>query len=186
MLLNRKKPHGVYKRFTSISAQNFMQPGEREPYDLPSRLESPVTLFDRLEKFWYYSDRGVSGPKPPCATAEQIAEFEERNQVVLPEDLREYFLRFNGTNGDGDEQLFAFWQLDKLKSLSDCKSNLAQMDRYFLFADYMISCWEFAVYLGDGPAIQNRVIIPDFAGRPIIASNFSDFIELYLQDQLPL
>jgi SMI1 / KNR4 family (SUKH-1) len=144
---------------------------------LPS---SPSALCLRLEEHWHggLSTAGRERSKP--ATAEEILAFEQRNGVNLPADLREYFERLNGLNMDGG--YFRFWPLSRLIPLQSSSSVLIETSRYFLFADYMVGTWYYAIYLGDDPFLQHRVILHDFPSRPLISSGFSQFIELYLAD----
>ena len=87
-----------------------------------------------------------------------------------------------------DPDMFCFWPLRRLapvpsvSSLAKATASLREVDRYFVFADYMIESSYYAIYLGDNPDLQNRVLLPDFPNQPVIAANFSDFIELYLRD----
>ncbi len=164
-------------------------PGRRSDAGPPKPLESePVSVLtgsrvnpcDRLEQRWYANAATPARERPKCATGEEVDAFEQRNGVKLPADLREYFQRLNGI--DMDAGLFRFWPLARLISLKLPPSVLGEADRYFLFADYMVGTWYYAIYLGDDPFLQNRVILPDFPSHPVIAPNFSEFVELYLTD----
>lgn len=154
----------------------------RGPAETPPWLENPTSLFDRLEKYWYYGPGEVNSSRPRCATPDEIAAFEIEHSVKFPDDFREYLLRFNGTHCNGDAQMLAFWQLDRLEQMSPQKSNLPEAERHFIFADYMISCWEYAIYLGDTPELQNRIVLYGYPGQPVVAQTFSAFIDLYLQN----
>jgi hypothetical protein len=52
-----------------------------------------------------------------------VAEFEQRHNVRLPSDLREYFLTLNGGilghEGSADNDLISFWRLDQVESIVD-------------------------------------------------------------------
>jgi hypothetical protein len=139
-----------------------------------------LDLFSRLEKHWYAAGTGSVAVRPPHATESEIADFERINGLTLPPDLREYFLRFNGTDDDGDAKLFCFKPIEKLCSLHPGYPALNDAEYYFIFADFMIDSWYYAIYLGNNPSLQHKVILPDFPNHPEIAPDFSAFLELYL------
>src|SRR5690349_8469684 len=86
------------------------------------------------------------GPRPGAAETE-IAAFESRYSVRLPDDLREYFLQVIGTAEYPDDLLTIFRPLGDVTPISE---SLAQghMARYFVIADQMISAPDFAIALG--------------------------------------
>ena len=141
-----------------------------------------VDVFSRLERHWYEAGAASVGPRPSNATESEIADFEKTNAVTLPLDLREYFLRFNGTGDDTDAKLFCFWPIHKLCSLQSNYRGIGEAESYFIFADFMVESWYYAIYLGDNPSLRHRVILPDFPSHPEIAPDFSAFLELYLND----
>jgi hypothetical protein len=120
--------------------------------------------------------------RPTPASVEEIAAFERLHSVSLPADFRDYLLRFNGTQGDGDSRMLTFWQLDKLVPMLPERAALPEADRYFVFADYMISSWEYAIYFGDTPTLKNQVVLYEYPAQPVVAQTFSGFLELYLQN----
>jgi len=99
---------------------------------------------------------------------------------VLPADLREYFLRLNGI--EEDPEVFCFWPISRLRRVDLKTFNVFQSESYFFFADFLIESHYYAIYLGDDPFFQNRVILPDFPRSPIIAKTFTEFLDLYLID----
>jgi cell wall assembly regulator SMI1 len=140
-----------------------------------------------LEAYWYGYRTGLSGLEDLGATDEKIASFERTHSVNLPDDLRNYLLRLNGI--DADPQLFCFWPIEKIIPISPDSFGMdraiVELDephRYFIFADFLIESHYYAIYLGDDANRQYRVILPDFPNQPAIASSFSDFLELYLED----
>jgi hypothetical protein len=141
-----------------------------------------LDLFSRLEKHWYAVGAGSVAVRPPNASESEIADFERINGVTLPPDFREYFSRFNGTGDDSDAKLFCFKPIGKIYSLEPNRSGINDAENYFIFADYMIDSWYYAIYLGNDRALQHKVILPDFPDHPEIAPDFSAFLELYLKD----
>jgi hypothetical protein len=143
-------------------------------------LFEPHDLFDRLEASWYSGSTRFNANRPPRATEDEILAFEKSNRLRFPADLREYFLRFNGI--DEDDRVFRFWQLEMLLPVNTENCNLVDAGRYFIFADYLIESNYYAIYLGENLLYQNRVVIPDYPNKPVIAPTFSSFLELYLLD----
>jgi hypothetical protein len=139
-----------------------------------------MEIVDRLERHWYGSKIDRNFRSPRAATDEQIAAFEDKNGVKLPADFREYLLRLNGIDEDPD--FFCFWPIDKLDRVNPEHVKVLQYEWFFNFADWGIESHYYAIYLGNDPLFQNRVILPDFPGSPGIASNFTEFLELYLRD----
>jgi len=146
----------------------------------PEQAGSATNLCVRIARHWY-RDGSASDPfRPKCPTEDEIQGFEQRNNILLPADLREYFLRLNGI--DMDPGLFRFWPLSRLIQLKSPSGSTCETGRYFIFADYMVGTWYYAIYLTNDSYVQNHVILPDFPGRPVIAHSFSEFVELYLAD----
>ncbi len=121
-----------------------------------------MDILERVESYWYESARVKHLKAPPVASDEDVAAFELRNAVQLPTDFREYFLRLNGTDGDGDTNVFRFWPLHEVRRVDIKGFNLLGSDSYYFFADYLVECWYYAIYLGSDPFFQNRIILPDF------------------------
>jgi hypothetical protein len=145
--------------------------------EVPPALSLPESsLYVRMENRWYRDSAAWDRPKR--ATDEDLESFEQRHNAKLPADLRQYFRCLNGV--DMDSGMFRFWPLSKIIPLKS--TGIIPTDHYFLFADYMVGTWYYAIYLGEDTFLKNRVILPDFPNQPAIAPNFSEFIELYLTD----
>ena len=80
------------------------------------------------------------GPKVPAGvTSDELAEFEQRYNVALPREMREYFQVANGNGGLGGD-LFNFWPLNEVKLVSEELTSPVHTDRLdypqcFVFAD---------------------------------------------------
>jgi hypothetical protein len=129
----------------------------------------------------------------PGADAEAIASFERKYQVALPQDLRDYFTTVDGMDGnETDDKVYRFWQLGEVKpveeELSDARG-VVYPDRFaypgcFVFADYCMNCWDYAVKLTDDPgqsAPVYRVTASDVPGEQM-APSFREFMERYAAD----
>jgi SMI1/KNR4 family protein SUKH-1 len=167
----RKADHGVQS--------------QDDPAALPSVVNAAAAnLCARIEQHWRQDASAPHREWTKRATEEEIQAFEERNSVRLPADLREYFQRLNGI--DSAPGFFRFWPFSKLIPLKSPSFPTFEADHYFIFADYMMGTWYYAIYLGEDQFLQNRVILPDCPGHPVVAPGFSEFIELYLTDSAKL
>jgi len=177
MLRTRKSWLGAFETPARSRGQASVVP-LREPDAPPVWTVPRASLCDRMEQHWYRNDTTPGRERPRSATEDEIQAFELRNNVRLPADLREYFQRLNGV--DMDSGLFRFWPIARIIPLK--VSTPPEIGRYFLFADYMVGTWYYAICLGEDPLLQNHVILPDFPSQPVIAPDFSAFVELYLAD----
>jgi SMI1 / KNR4 family (SUKH-1) len=146
----------------------------------PCWTGKPADLWQRLEHHWYAGLAVSVEDRPICAIETDISDFEQRNNVKLPADFREYLLRLSGIEEDPD--LFCFWPLSRLAPPDSPAFISVELDRFFVFADYLIESQYYAIYLGDDPLLQNRVVSPDVSNKRVIATSFSEFIQLYLID----
>ncbi|UWZ83447.1 SMI1/KNR4 family protein [Occallatibacter riparius] len=168
--------HTPFRRRKARNSASFTR--LREPR--PVWTGEPLDLFDRLERHWYPGPARDDSDRQKRATEEDIAKFEAEHGVKVPEDFREYLLRFNGI--EEDPEVFRFWPLHELRPVDLKSFRVPDRERYFFFADYLIECFYYAIYLGDRPELQNWVVIPCMPRQPFVAVNFTGFIELYLDD----
>ena len=126
---------------------------------------------------------------------ETIVAFEQRHSVSLPDDVRRFYSRFNGTL-EMDTAFNAFWPLDEVdtvpKKLSDyagipdyskIADNLPNADDYFVFADHSIWVNVYAIRLkGEHSATAPVLWIADGSTFDIIAESFLEFWLRYLTD----
>jgi hypothetical protein len=138
-----------------------------------------ASFVSRLKQRW--EELGLA--HAPAASAPQIAAFELRYGVKLPEDLRDYFRQLNGLDigheGASDLDLISFWRLDQVE-----QGEGENRDIYF-FADWSIDTCLYGVQLSSG--LTSSPVFLDCAGYDKrtdllkVASSFSEFIEGYLR-----
>jgi hypothetical protein len=121
------------------------------------------------------------------ASEEELAAFESKYQVGLPEDLREYFATVNGFDGSEhwmtDENVITFLTLNEMKSLSEAWSpKIADAASSFVFADYSLSAHVYAIRLFNGSENDNPVVVAYDENPVKVASSFSEFVQGYLED----
>jgi hypothetical protein len=144
----------------------------------------------RIKEHWlsqnrYLVTRGVN--------EKEILSFESKYSVKMPLDLRDYFHQVNGMGywpADQDKEGFSFYRLRDIKTLSetakdqqfDWLKNLPEADSFFIFSDYLVWCWGYAVRLSKDPTVKNDVVLLCCHNPIKIADSFMEFVELYFED----
>lgn len=130
---------------------------------------------------------------PEGVSPSLIAAFEDRHHVVVPADMREYFLAVNGMGPRQtiyDNDFFSFWPLQDVitiaEDLPDRCSKFAESPAYFMFADHSISLPTYAIRLSSNPCDANPVasVYSDFGAFAVedFFHSFTDFVSHYLDD----
>jgi cell wall assembly regulator SMI1 len=121
-------------------------------------------------------------PFLPGVEPAKIAAFETLYDVTLPPDLRLFYERTNGTRGGLDHWDCEFYELSRVvpELLDPWAWN---------FADYLLLSWWYGIDLkGDGPYGKYAVYL--IGGTPrkpaVVAHSFTEFLQLYLADDLRL
>ena len=109
---------------------------------------------DILQK---WKDEGISDFEP--VTNDCIEDFQAKNKVVLPDDLRIYFNTLNGTGGQYTNDLFEFYQISKFQNVSSKYADWTGVPNYsllctqkgiqnlFVFADYSFNMFSYVIRL---------------------------------------
>jgi hypothetical protein len=124
----------------------------------------------------------------PPVDKREIEAFERRYSTTLPGAIRDYFLAVNGFGApnDQDPNGFSFWPLARVcltSELDQGRWSAPNAGNCFLFADYLSLSWGYAFQV-TAETSEARVCIVGTADRlPIwIASRFSEFVNLYIND----
>jgi hypothetical protein len=141
-------------------------------------------LIEKLRQEWL-RQRLVVGNG---VSEQELAQFESEHGVVLPADFRRYLAVVNGLPDTGsDDNFIFFWPLERMNSLAKEYPNSTESDtdRYFIFADWSISCHEYVIRLSNDVNAATPVFV---TYNPVqqIATSFSEFIERYLKDDQEL
>jgi hypothetical protein len=149
-----------------------------------------MNLISRLTARW--KSHGIECPAGVSPAI--VAAFEGRHHVVLPPDMREYFLAVDGMGEKGtcDDDLFSFWPLQDLISIAedlpDRCSKFAESPNYFMFADHSIALPTYAIRLSSDPDVANPVasVFADFGAFEVevVFDSFTDFVNHYLDDPI--
>lgn len=132
-------------------------------------------------------------PIRPGATLESIKEFEEKYQVTLPADFAEYLQTVDGTGVDeSDENVLSFLPLSEIRPVHevlDDSGGVVYSDRFaypdcFVFADYLISSWLYAVQITSDPDNSGPVYRVTGSDAPVHmeAASFREFMTRYAAD----
>ena len=122
----------------------------------------------------------------PTVTAREIAAFESRHDVRLPEDVRAYFIHLNGCefghDGPWDDQLLSFWHLSQLRPLSVefPQHSIRDGERFFAFADYSIDVHCYAIRLSADNSDSTPVAVLYDEFLVTVAPSLTAFFERYL------
>jgi hypothetical protein len=143
-----------------------------------------ITIGDRLLAFW----ESLGLPARPGVSADEIAQFEARYGVVLPQDLRQYYSVVDGVDGESMVRghPFRFWPLREVKPVSEDMPeeplHHSEFKDYFLFADYSLWACAYAVKLTKSR--DNRTFVVMIGGDvPVhLAGSFEEFVQIYLGD----
>jgi hypothetical protein len=147
------------------------------------------SLWQRLVELWRRDGLSVRPPAWP----EAIHAFESRYGVLLPADMRAYFLTVNGMEDELDSGMNRFWPLEMIKPVEEelqehHKDRLAYPG-CFVFVDHCVWCFAWAVQLGEEPARESgpvfQVTASEVPGEKI-APSFTRFVEMYLKDQFSI
>jgi hypothetical protein len=145
-----------------------------------------TNLWQRLVELWRGDGLIIRPPAQPNA----IQTFESKYGVVLPSDMRAYFLTVDGMEDELDPGTNRFWPLAMVKPVEEelsegHKDRLAYPDCY-VFIDHCIWCFAWAVRLDKEPAGVSgpvfQVTASEVHGQQI-APSFTAFVEMYLADQ---
>jgi hypothetical protein len=146
-----------------------------------------MSAVDQLVGHWQSHGLSLAEGVQPKA----LDEFESTYSITLPADVREYFERVNGmlqiAGSDVDGNHFAFWPIEhvrpmtvELQEWSGPVPFVAFPESYFVFADYMQSCWAYAIRLGSNN--DDVLLIGGHDPAPVVAHSFAEFVRLYLED----
>jgi hypothetical protein len=121
--------------------------------------------------------------------------FEQRYQVVLPPDLRDYFKQLNGTQQLYDSHMFQFYELKSfvpIRQLYDdwegvpdyglIPSTLKNHQQVYVFANFSNHLYAYGIRLYSEAAEKNEIYVICGGDYHPIAESFTQFVDLYLED----
>jgi hypothetical protein len=129
----------------------------------------------------------------------KIHSFEQKTGFLLPPDLAEYFIMIDKTAGRMDTELYEFYAIDQFESIKrglahwggvpNYRNIVNTLDKYencFVFADYMMHSFTYAIRLHPDTRIDNDIYVISGDKYKVIANSFSGFLHLYFDESLAL
>lgn len=129
------------------------------------------------------------------ATNEDILSFQNRTNLVFPDDLQDYFKKNNGTNEQYDNNFFRFYSLGDFRSVKDELSEWAGVPDYrniintmpfhsscYVFSDYNCHVFTYCIRLYERKSSLNEVYIIAGDKFQLVANSFSEFLDLYYEN----
>lgn len=97
--------------------------------------------------------------------------------------MRNYFQVADG-NSDMGSDCFQFWPLREMKLVSEELTDPIHTDRHdyrqcFIFADYLLWCWAYAIQLSGDPNADGPVYLIGGTKKVIVAATFLEFMRKY-------
>ena len=138
---------------------------------------------ESLKQFWLRQNiklrRGASET--------ELRGFEQKYNVLLPDDLKDYFSAVDGFDGSvnwmTDENVITFLPLaEVLPSSQTWALEIPDADSYFAFADFSLACHVYMIRLRNDLSLGNPVFIARDEKPKQIASSFAEFVRGYLAD----
>jgi len=145
------------------------------------------SLWMQVHELWRRSKVAIR----PGVSSTNIAAFESKYGVVIPADVRAYFIAADGTGDDMDDGLYRFWPLTEVQPVHEVlvSDRFEYSDRYsypdcFVFGDHCINCWDYALRLTTDP-LQPAPVFRVTGGNPPgeqMATSFREFMTRYVQN----
>ena len=141
--------------------------------------------YEKLQQYWNLSSAEVS---ENGATEADVAALEQRYDVRLPADFRDYLVHSCPKDETaGVDWPTSWWQLDRIRNIPDEYEHpiaddviARDAEKYIFFADFAIWCWAWAICCNDG---ENHGRIAIISGQEqFVAESFAQFVELYIED----
>jgi len=128
-----------------------------------------------------------------------IIQFQGSTGFILPNDLAYFFSIAGSAERQYNEEMYRFLSVNGFrridKELSDFKgtpdysnivSTLTEYKECFLFADYMVCMFSYAIRLSENESVANDIYIICGDKYKIIANSFTEFLHLYLSGSAKL
>ncbi len=138
----------------------------------------------------------------PGASAESIQLFERTYGVVMPTDLRTYFLAADGMGGtemwEEDSDMLAFWPLPTPNDFASPDASITHvaplpivwssapetLHHLFVIGDWSIMCFAFCACISATPTDATEIYFYDGDPPRRLASSLQEFLQRYVEHGL--
>lgn len=129
---------------------------------------------------------------------EYLTSFQKENEIMLSDDLKDYFKSLNGTGGHCTDGFYEFYSIDRVSKVKEEFKNwngvpnyqdileISNINELYVFANYSCNLFAYAIELHSEFSNKNEVYILCGDEYKKIANSFSEFIDLYLRDSIEL
>jgi len=147
-----------------------------------------------LEEKW--RNENVEHASP--ASRLDLESFQEKYNVVLPDDVANYLQLLNGTGGDCTDDLFEFYSINRIRTVKDEFWDWKGIPNYqkllkvkeiadlYVFANVNFNLFVYAIKLNKTLIEKNDIYILCGDKYKKIAGSFSEFINLYINSSIEL
>jgi len=113
----------------------------------------------------------------------EIRRFEESFGVLVPQDMRHFYRTIDGMEDESTEVFFIhLWPLAAIRPVGitefDHSPSGSRVDGWYVFADALVSSWEYAIRLDREVALAGEVV--RLGAGVSVAESFSGFLRKYL------
>lgn len=153
-------------------------------------MKEQLAILEKAMNRWRTKNIDTSSLNPE----RDILSFEKKTGLVIPLDMKQYFIKVDGTAGE-DDDFFEFYSLVNFKtveqSLKDWTGSpdysniiytLPEHGSFFVFADYLFHMFSYAIMLCPYSSDKNEVIAISGDKYQVVANSFSQFLEIYLMN----
>lgn len=154
-----------------------------------------MNRFEKLKKIWGIENTTIQ----KSDILKDLELFQSINNLIVPQELLDYFILLNGTNGDYDQNFFNFYPLSEFMSIdeelknwkgipdySNIVNTLDNYKSYFVFADYNCHMFSYAIKLHSYESTENQILVICGDEYKVIAHSFLGFLDLYFSDDIGL
>ncbi|WP_372365935.1 leucine-rich repeat domain-containing protein [Candidatus Uabimicrobium sp. HlEnr_7] len=141
-----------------------------------------IPLLRELTEYWGLEAEGIYG-----ATVEELIEFEDKHELLIPPQLKLYLRYVEGpneyTNYYEDDKEFRFWDLKRIRLFLEGQLEQISIyvpDEMLCFADYLNWDWGYAISID--PENYGEIFLVTCGDQIKIADSLFEFIEFYLED----
>lgn len=135
----------------------------------------------------WWAKTGNKVTSRPSKEAE-ICALEERYDVRLPADFRDYLVHSVPAAENWDQELGNWWPLAQIKNIPDeYEHTVAEpigstAGKHMFFVDHSIWCWAWAISCANDETYGKVAVIAGGEHDRYVADSFAEFVDRYIND----